>query len=151
MTDHTDLGLTARGEQRPIRDLGLTDVHASGGAGGGCGCGHGGGGCMCGGHGAGAGHGAGHGVTVSRGTASVPAGSVVTELSVSGMTCEHCVKSVTEELAEIYGVNGVDITLNPEGVSSVVVMSEAPLDKAHVAAAIEEAGYALVSAPLSAD
>ncbi|RLQ82826.1 copper chaperone [Mycetocola zhadangensis] len=96
---------------------------------------------MCGGHGAGA----------SSAVAPASATAVVTELSVSGMTCEHCVKSVTEELAEIYGVNGVDIKLNPEGVSSVVVMSDAPLDKAHVAAAIEEAGYALVSAPLSAD
>lgn len=140
MPDHTDLGLTARNDSRPIRDLGLTDVKA----GGGCGCGHGGGGCMCGGHGAGASHG-------SASQAPAATGSVVTELSVSGMTCEHCVKSVTEELAEIYGVNGVDITLNPEGVSSVVVLSDAPLDKAHVAAAIEEAGYALVSAPLSAD
>ncbi|GGE99492.1 heavy-metal-associated domain-containing protein [Mycetocola zhadangensis] len=131
MSTHIDLGLTAR------NDLGLTDVNA----GSGCGCGHGGGGCMCGGHGAGA----------SSAVAPASATAVVTELSVSGMTCEHCVKSVTEELAEIYGVNGVDIKLNPEGVSSVVVMSDAPLDKAHVAAAIEEAGYALVSAPLSAD
>lgn len=130
MPAHIDLGLTAR------NDLGLANT------GGGCGCGHGGGGCMCGGHGAGA----------SQSVASPrSAGSVVTELSVSGMTCEHCVTSVTEELAEIYGVNGVDIKLNPQGISSVVVMSDAPLDKVHVAAAIEEAGYALVSAPLSAD
>jgi copper chaperone len=136
MPAHTDLGLTAR------TDLGLTDVKAAGG----CGCGHGGGGCMCGGHGAAAGHGAKQGVASSAASTSV-----VTELSVTGMTCEHCVKSVTEELAEIYGVNGVDITLNPDGVSNVVVMSEAPLDKGHVAAAIEEAGYSLVSAPLSAD
>jgi copper chaperone CopZ len=122
MSAHPDLGLTAR------TDLGLTDVHA-------CGCGHGGGACACGGHG-----GASH-----AGTAGATA--VVTELSVSGMTCAHCVGSVTEELAEIYGVNGVDVTLNPEGVSTVRVMSEAPLDKSHVAAAIEEAGYAL--APVS--
>ena len=133
MSAHHDLGLTAR------TDLGLTDVNATGG---GCGCGHGGGGCMCGGHSAG---------STQTAVGSSAATAVVTELSVSGMTCEHCVKSVTEELAEIYGVNGVDVKLNPEGVSSVVVMSEAPLDKAHVAAAIEEAGYALVSAPLSAD
>jgi copper chaperone CopZ len=133
MPAHIDLGLTAR------NDLGLTDANASGG----CGCGHGGGGCMCGGHGAGA--------SSTSDSASASATSVVTELSVSGMTCGHCVKSVTEELAEIYGVNGVDVKLNPEGVSSVVVLSEAPLDKAHVAAAIEEAGYSLVSAPLSAD
>ena len=129
----------------PLNDLGLTEKRdtLSAPTGGGC-CG-GGGGCMCGGHGAGA------SATSASSPASASATSVVTELSVSGMTCEHCVKSVTEELAEIYGVNGVDVKLNPEGVSSVVVLSEAPLEKAHVAAAIEEAGYALVSAPLSAD
>lgn len=119
------------------QDLGLTAVNANAS----CGCGHGGGGCACGRHGADATH----------GTSASAASAVVTELSVSGMTCGHCVKSVTEELAEIYGVNGVDVKLNPDGVSTVVVMSEAPLDKAHVAAAITEAGYALVSAPLYAD
>lgn len=120
-----DLGLTAR------TDLGLTDVNA-----GGCGCGHGGGGCACGGHGGG------------HGAHSAPAtGTVVTKLSVSGMTCGHCVSAVTEELAEIYGVNGVDVTLDPNGVSSVVVTSDTPLDRAHVAAAIEEAGYTLVTTP----
>lgn len=133
MPAHQDLGLTARADLRPANDLGLTDARA----GGGCGCGHGGGACACGGHGAR--HGAGHGAAAT---------AVVTELSVSGMTCAHCVKSVTEELAEIYGVNGVDVTLNPEGVSTVVVLSEAPLDRAHVAAAIEEAGYALAPQPL---
>ena len=122
MSAHQDLGLTAR------TDLGLTDVNATGS----CGCGHGGGGCACGGHGA---------------SGNAMATDVVTELSVAGMTCAHCVKSVTEELAEIYGVNGVDVTLNPQGVSTVRVLSEAPLDKAHVTAAIEEAGYTL--APLS--
>lgn len=128
MSAHPDLGLTERENLRPVKDLGLTDVNTVGS----CGCGHGGGGCACGGHGASAGHSA-----AAAGTA------VVTELAVSGMTCAHCVKSVTEELAEIYGVNGVDVTLNPEGVSTVVVLSETPLDRAHVAAAIEEAGYAL--------
>lgn len=127
----------------PLNDLGLTQKRdtATAPSGGGC-CG-GAGGCMCGGHGSGA--------SAAASSASASSTSVVTELSVSGMTCEHCVKSVTEELAEIYGVNGVDVKLNPEGVSSVVVLSEAPLDKAHVAAAIEEAGYTLVPAPLSAD
>jgi copper chaperone len=132
MSAHQDLGLTAR----RANDLGLRNVNA----GGSCGCGHGSVGCACGGLGASGGHDA-----TAAGTA------VVTKLSVSGMTGAHCVKNVTEELAEIYGVNGVDVTLDPDGVSTVVVLSEMPLDKAHVAAAIEEAGYALVSAPLSAD
>ncbi|MET1051286.1 MAG: heavy-metal-associated domain-containing protein [Mycetocola sp.] len=122
----TDLGLTAR------TDLGLTDINATGG---GCGCGHGGGACACGGHGGGA------------SSAQAGGGAVTTALSVTGMTCGHCVSAVTEELAEIYGVTGVDIALDPNGVSTVTVLSEAPLDRAHVAAAIEEAGYALVATP----
>lgn len=122
-----DLGL------RATNDLGLSAVNA-----GGCGCGHSGGACACGGHGGGHAHGA-------------ASASVVTELSVSGMTCGHCVSAVTEELAEIHGVSGVDVKLDPNGISSVVVMSDAPLDRAHVSAAIEEAGYSLVAAPLSAD
>lgn len=120
-----DLGLSAK-----TSDLGLTDVNA-----GGCGCCHGGGGCACGGHGGGHGHGA------------QGASGVVTELAVSGMTCGHCVSAVTEELAEIYGVSGVDVKLDPNGISTVVVTSDAPLDRAHVAAAIEEAGYALAQKP----
>lgn len=120
-----DLGLSAR-----TNDLGLTDANA-----GGCGCGHGGGGCACG------GHGAGHGAHAGSAT------GVVTELAVSGMTCGHCVSAVTEELAGIYGVSGVDVKLDPNGISSVVVTSDAPLDRAHVAAAIEEAGYALATTP----
>lgn len=132
MPAHPDLGLTARSDLRSTHDLGLTDVRATGG---GCGCGHGGGGCACGGHSAGA-------------ASSAAATAVVTELSVSGMTSGTCVQYVTEELAEIYGVNGVDVTLDPTGISTVVVLSELPLDRAHVAAAIEESGYTLVSTPL---
>jgi copper chaperone CopZ len=73
--------------------------------------------------------------------------SMNTSYTVVGMTCGHCVSAVTEELAEIYGVSGVDVKLDPNGISTVVVTSDAPLDRAHVAAAIEEAGYALAPKP----
>jgi copper chaperone CopZ len=59
---------------------------------------------------------------------------------VSGMTCGHCVSSVTEELSEIEGVEGVQVVLET---GEVTVTSAAPLDRASVAAAVEEAGYAL--------
>jgi copper chaperone len=57
---------------------------------------------------------------------------------VSGMTCEHCVASVTEELA------AVNVELVPGEVSAVTVESEALLDADAVRAAIDEAGYELV-------
>jgi copper chaperone CopZ len=61
--------------------------------------------------------------------------------TVSGMTCAHCVMSVTEEITAIDGVTDVAVDL-PTG--AVAVTSERPLDAAQVRAAVEEAGYALV-------
>jgi copper chaperone len=61
--------------------------------------------------------------------------------TVSGMTCEHCIRSVTEEITEIDGVTDVAVDL-PTG--AVAVTSDGPLDPARVRAAVEEAGYALV-------
>lgn len=63
--------------------------------------------------------------------------------TVSGMTCEHCVRSVTEEISELPGVQAVDITL---GTGAVTVTSEAPLAEAAVRGAVEEAGYELTGA-----
>lgn len=71
---------------------------------------------------------------------------VSTTFGVAGMTCEHCVHSVTEELSEIPAVNGVEVALDAGGVSKVTVHSYAPVDRAAVAAAIGEAGYRLVEA-----
>lgn len=60
--------------------------------------------------------------------------------TVTGMTCEHCVKSVTEEISELPGVQGVQVDL-PTG--AVTVTSEQPLDTGVVRSAVEEAGYEL--------
>ncbi|ONI90924.1 heavy-metal-associated domain-containing protein [Actinosynnema sp. CA-299493] len=60
--------------------------------------------------------------------------------TVTGMTCGHCVASVTEEVTKIDGVTGVDVDL-PTG--AVKVTSAAPVAEADVRAAVEEAGYAL--------
>lgn len=62
--------------------------------------------------------------------------------TVTGMTCGHCVSSVTEEVEQIAGVTGVEVDL-PTG--KVTVTSEAPLDDAQVRDAVEEAGYQLTS------
>ncbi|PPL16329.1 heavy-metal-associated domain-containing protein [Microterricola pindariensis] len=71
------------------------------------------------------------------------AASVSTELQVAGMTCGHCVTSVTAELSALPGVTGVAVALVAGGLSTVTVQSEAPLAVDSVAAAIDEAGYAL--------
>lgn len=60
--------------------------------------------------------------------------------TVAGMTCGHCVASVTEEVQEIPGVQGVDVVLET---GAVTVTSAEPLDDAAVKAAVEEAGYQL--------
>ena len=61
--------------------------------------------------------------------------------TVSGMTCAHCVMSVTEEITAIDGVTDVAVDL-PTG--AVAVTSDRPLDEAQIRAAVEEAGYDLV-------
>ena len=58
--------------------------------------------------------------------------------TVSGMTCEHCVESVSEEVLEIAGVTVVDVDL-PTG--RLTVTSDQPVSEAEVASAVDEAGY----------
>jgi copper chaperone len=60
--------------------------------------------------------------------------------TVTGMTCGHCVASVTEEVQEIPGVENVDVVLES---GSLTVTSAAPVDDAAVKAAVEDAGYQL--------
>jgi copper chaperone len=67
--------------------------------------------------------------------------------SVAGMTCSHCVSAVTSELQQLDGVSDVSVELVAGGVSSVTVVSDGALDAAQVAAAVDEAGYEVVSTP----
>jgi copper chaperone len=60
--------------------------------------------------------------------------------TVTGMTCDHCVRSVREEIGEIEGVSDIDVDLASGAVS---VTSSRPLQDAAVRAAVEEAGYRL--------
>lgn len=69
-------------------------------------------------------------------------GNAITAVyTVSGMTCGHCVKSVTEEVGAIDGVQKVEVVLET---GAVTVTSVAPLADEAVAAAVDEAGYSLV-------
>ena len=60
--------------------------------------------------------------------------------TVTGMTCSHCVNAVTEEVAAVPGVTHVDVDLDS---GALTVASDAPVDDAAIAAAVDEAGYAL--------
>jgi copper chaperone len=63
-----------------------------------------------------------------------------TTYSVTGMTCEHCVRAVSTELARLPGVTEVAVELVPGGESSVSVTSAAPLAADAVRTALDEAG-----------
>ena len=58
--------------------------------------------------------------------------------TVTGMTCGHCVASVSEEVQEIPGVQDVSVVLET---GAVTVTSEQGVEDAAVRAAVEEAGY----------
>jgi copper chaperone len=68
--------------------------------------------------------------------------AVTTSWTVTGMTCDHCVRAVTEEVSEVDGVTGVEVDLAS---GRVTVQSEGALDPAEVAAAVDEAGYEVAS------
>lgn len=63
--------------------------------------------------------------------------------TVSGMTCEHCVRAVTKEVKAIHGVTDAAVDL---GSGSLTVTSNAPIDLATIEAAVDEAGDYAVSA-----
>ncbi|WP_439591880.1 heavy-metal-associated domain-containing protein [Microbacterium sp.] len=83
-------------------------------------------------------------VPASAADIPVAAASAVTEeVLVSGMTCAHCVSSVTQELTSIEGVQNVTVGPHPGGASRVTINSSTPISSSAVKAAVEEAGYAL--------
>jgi copper chaperone len=65
---------------------------------------------------------------------------ITTTYKVTGMTCEHCVNSVTSEIGAIDGVSGIAIDLVPNGVSLMTITSTEPLSEDVVGAAMDEAG-----------
>jgi copper chaperone CopZ len=62
---------------------------------------------------------------------------------VTGMTCDHCVAAVTQEVSALPGVDSVAIELRAEAISDVTVTSAEALDLEVVRAAVDEAGYDL--------
>jgi copper chaperone CopZ len=64
-----------------------------------------------------------------------------TTFQVTGMTCGHCRRAVTEEISRIPGIRGVAVDL---ATGSVTVTATRPVDRADVALAVDEAGYTLI-------
>ncbi|MER5324676.1 heavy-metal-associated domain-containing protein [Streptosporangium roseum] len=65
-----------------------------------------------------------------------------TTYTVEGMTCGHCVSSVKEEVGGVPGVTGVEVDL---ATGLLTVDGEGPVDTAAIVAAVEEAGYGVVT------
>jgi len=70
---------------------------------------------------------------------------VSTTVNVSGMTCGHCISSVSEELEALEGVEAVDVDLNAGGISTVTITSEKALSRSEIGEAVAEAGYLVVA------
>lgn len=66
--------------------------------------------------------------------------AVTSTYTVTGMTCGHCVQSVTDEITALPGVEQVNVELSS---GAVTVVSDEVLAQEAVAAAVDEAGYAL--------
>ena len=64
------------------------------------------------------------------------------ELNISGMTCGHCAMSVTKELSKLEGA--AEIKVDPQAGTATLEVDES-VDSSAIAAAVEEAGYSLVS------
>ena len=61
--------------------------------------------------------------------------------TVQGMTCSHCVASVSEEVSEVAGVTGVEVDL-PTG---RLVVQGSGVDADAVRTAVADAGYTVTS------
>ena len=68
-----------------------------------------------------------------------------TTISISGMTCGHCVSSVMEELKSLKGVDDVSVDLNAGGISTATVTSHLTISPEEIGEAIAEAGYLVVA------
>ncbi|MBU2649118.1 heavy-metal-associated domain-containing protein [bacterium] len=62
------------------------------------------------------------------------------KVSIDGMNCQHCVKSVTEKLNGVEGVTSIVVNLEEK---NAVVESAAPLDEALMTKSISDAGFSV--------
>lgn len=71
---------------------------------------------------------------------------VTTVFTVVGMTCEHCVRAVTDEITDLVtGVGSVQVRLTD---GQVTVVSAVRPTEAQLSAAVGEAGYVIAAGSL---
>lgn len=68
--------------------------------------------------------------------------STTRTVTVTGMTCDHCVAAVRSEIGGIDGVEQVDVDL---ATGQVTITSAADIGDDTLAAAVDEAGYEIAS------
>ncbi|WP_434617713.1 heavy-metal-associated domain-containing protein [Arthrobacter sp. A5] len=71
--------------------------------------------------------------------------AITTTVSISGMTCGHCVSAVTEELKSLKGVEDVSVDLTAGGISTATVTSHLTISPQEISEAVAEAGYLVVA------
>jgi copper chaperone CopZ len=59
-----------------------------------------------------------------------------TEVEIDGMSCEHCVKAVTQALQSLPGVKSARVEIG-----KAVITSDAPVSRDAIANAIADEGY----------
>lgn len=69
---------------------------------------------------------------------------IAVDYLVTGMTCGHCERAVTEEVSRLPGVTAVEVSASSGRLS--LTTDGMPLDDADVLAAVDEAGYAATRA-----
>ncbi len=68
---------------------------------------------------------------------------MISNYTVEGMSCDHCVRAVTEEVSALPGVSKAEVALAGK---SLTVTSDEPVDFAAIKEAVAEAGDYSVSA-----
>ncbi len=61
---------------------------------------------------------------------------------VEGMTCEHCVAAVRDEVARVRGVGEVDVDL---ATGRLTILADEVIDAEQVRAAVRSAGYEIAA------
>jgi copper chaperone CopZ len=62
--------------------------------------------------------------------------------TVAGMTCDHCTRSVAEEVSAVAGITAVDVQL---ATGRLTITTSQPVTVEQVEAAVAEAGYSLTT------
>lgn len=64
--------------------------------------------------------------------------TTTTEYNVTGMSCGHCEVAIRQEVSQLSGVTGVDVSSKT---GRLVITSDQPLQHQSVLDAVDEAGY----------